>query len=129
MKRIAALVIAGITSYGATNVAIAEESCKNIGSEWVWFSDHIAMTVDYYVAGPLGRKYEIGTGMSLNDSVWGWTTPGDGLTEVTAWGMGALHVRKYDSGEDFQVCVGSTGMQAIQMCGKAYLGRNDCPTF
>jgi hypothetical protein len=109
--------------------AVAQEICKSIGEEWVWFSDHMALSVDYFIAGPNGRKYEIGTGMSINDSVWGWTTSGEGLTDVSAWGMGALHVRKYDTGEDFQVCVGSTGIKAIELCGKAYLGQNDCPTF
>ncbi len=107
----------------------AEEMCKKIGSEWTWFGDHVAFTVDYYVAGPEARQFEVGTGMSVNGSVWGSTQHAKDFLEVTAYGAGAIHVRKYDQGEDFEVCVGVDRMTVIDLCGKKWLGYNNCPTF
>lgn len=111
------------------SLANADESCRSVGSEWVWFSDHIAMSVDYYVSGPADRVFEVGTGMRINGSVWGAVEDGEGLLEVTAYGMGAIHVRRGDNGPDFQVCVGATKLKVISACGKIYFGLNDCPTF
>jgi hypothetical protein len=109
--------------------ANAQESCRTIGSDWVWFSDHVAFSVDYYVTGPNERQFEVGTGISVNGSVWGATEKSRHFFATTAYGLGAIHVRKADLGEDFEVCVGANRMKVIELCDEKYGQYNYCPDF
>lgn len=118
-----------VVAFAATPNAFANEKCRSVGKEWVWFGDHVAWSVDYYVIGRGGQTFEVGTGLSVNGSVWGRTQKGKAYLEVTAYGAGAIHVRKADQGEDFEVCVGVSKLEVIDLCGKKWLGYNDCPKF
>jgi hypothetical protein len=113
----------------ASYAANAQESCRSVGEDWVWFSDHVSWTVDYFVFGPKDRVYEIGTGLSINQSVWGRTQRGQNFVEVTAYGIGALHVRRLDQGEDFEVCVGTLKLEVLMLCSHKYGKFNICPSF
>lgn len=127
-KKFCALALA-VFAASASSPAYSNEMCRRVVSEWVWFSDHVAFSVDYYVIGRGDRSFEVGTGMSVNGSVWGKTQKGKIYLEVTAYGAGAIHVRKADQGEDFDVCVGASKLEVIDLCGKNWGGYNDCPTF
>jgi hypothetical protein len=127
-KQFCASMLAVFTAL-APSSAYSNEMCRRVGSEWVWFSDHVAFSVDYYVIGRGDRSFEVGTGMSVNGSVWGSTQIAKRSLQVTAYGAGAIHVRKADQGEDFDICVGATKLEVIDLCGKNWLGYNDCPTF
>lgn len=78
--------------------------CRNVGSDWLWFGDHAALSVSYATRGPLGRTYEVGTGLSVNGSPWGSRVKYAGDAEFSAYGIGALHIRRADDGPDFEVC-------------------------
>jgi len=109
--------------------ALAVDLCRTVGKDWVWFGEHVALSVDYYVIGRGDRTFEVGTGLSVNGSVWGSTQKAKRYLEVTAYGAGAIHVRKVDEGENFEVCVGATKLEVIGLCGKVWAGYNDCPAF
>jgi hypothetical protein len=109
--------------------AAGAQECKTVGDEWVWFSDHLALKVSYIVAAPEDYEYEVGTGIRANGSVWGATRVASGITNVEAYGLGSLNVRRSGNGPNFTVCVGTEKLSVIALCGKYYLGLNDCPTF
>lgn len=87
-----------------------EYICKHVGGSWEWFGDHGAFSVTYSIVGQSGRTYEIGTGISINNSPWGSRSEHQGTYEATAYGIGALHIRNADGGEPFKVCASATGM-------------------
>jgi hypothetical protein len=78
--------------------------CREVGEDWVWFEDHLATYVTYVTRGPRDRTYEVGTGISVNGSPWGKRKKYTLDAEFNAYGMGALHIRKGDSGSNFVVC-------------------------
>lgn len=87
--------------------------CREIGQDWVWFEDHAALYVRYGIAGPDGRVYQIGTGLSVSGSPLGRRTVKSGRSEVVAIGVGALHIRRRDDGPDFIVCASGLGLGHI----------------
>jgi hypothetical protein len=91
----------------------ADYLCKNVGQSWEWFGDHVALWIDYVVVGTPGRRYEVGTGVSINGSPWGSRDEYSGPAEFSAYGAGALHIRQADQGEPFKVCATSTGLKPI----------------
>lgn len=77
--------------------AVARDThCKETGTNWTWFSDHVVSSITYVVEGGPGRKYEVGTGISIFGKPRGSTRMATGKIEVTAWGLGALYVRMRD---------------------------------
>lgn len=87
--------------------------CREVGENWVWFEDHLAAYVTYSTRGPHDRTYEVGTGMSVSGSPWGNRTKYTGDAEFNAYGMGALHIRKRDSGSNFVVCATGLGIGTL----------------
>ncbi len=77
---------------------VAAPLCREVGSAWQWFGDHVVLTIDYVIVGAHGRRYEVGTGPSVNGSPWGWRESYVGSAEVAAWGAGAIHIRQKDDG-------------------------------
>lgn len=107
-----------------TGTALADDSlCRSVGNDWVWFSDHAALSIDYAVVGPTGRMYEIGTGVSFRGKPLGTKSKHEGAYVVTAYGIGAIHVRAADGGAPFTVCVSADKMELIPLCGEYSL---DC---
>jgi hypothetical protein len=132
MMRVAIILLLpcflGITAIHSS-LSYAAPSCRVVGDDWVWFSDHVSMTVDYSITAQSSRKFEVGTGISVNGSVWGSTKVGSVFMDVTAYGIGGLYIRRADQGENFEVCASTSRIEVIDLCGKLYIGRNDCPTF
>lgn len=89
--------------------------CREIGREWVWFEDHAAVYVKYGIAGPAGRRYQVGTGVSVSGSPWGRRVVRSGRSEVLSIGVGALHIRRRDDGPDFIVCASGLGLGHIPL--------------
>jgi transcriptional regulator with XRE-family HTH domain len=87
--------------------------CKEIGQEWVWLSDNVAMSVEYLIIGVSGRKYDVGTGVFFRGQPWGSVSGHEGKSEVTAYGVGALHVKQADQGPPFKVCATTSKLAAI----------------
>ena len=73
-----------------------EQRCRTVDSDWIWFSDHVVVSVTYVTQGPQGRRYEIGTGISIGGKPRGSIEEAEGRSEVTAYGIGALHLRFVD---------------------------------
>lgn len=92
--------------------------CREVGKDWVWFEDHVAAYVTYSTRGPFGRTYEVGTGISVSGSPWGKRKKHSGDAEFNAYGMGALHIRKRDTGPDFVVCATGLGMKTLPIVPK-----------
>lgn len=88
-----------------THAQISDYLCKEISSDWAWFSDHLLARVTYVVKAAEGREYQIGTGMSLWGKPRGRIQTASGITEVTAYGIGAIHVRLSDGKDLGRVCV------------------------
>jgi hypothetical protein len=87
--------------------------CRSVGAEWTWFGDHVALSVSYATRGPRDRTYEVGTGLSVNGSPWGSRSKFSGDAEFSAYGIGALHIRRADAGADFDVCSSTIGLEVI----------------
>lgn len=98
-----------------SSAALAEENfrCRDVGKEWVWFEDHVAVYVSYATKGPVGRTYEVGTGISVSGSPWGKRKKYSGEAEFNAYGAGALHIRQRDEGSSFEVCATGNGLGTI----------------
>lgn len=107
---IATLIISLISSSAAADERYL---CRFVGESWVWFSDHVAVSVGYLTVGPEGRTYETGTGISVSGSPWGKREKRKGTAEFSAYGAGALHIRRADEGADFKVCATSSGLRPI----------------
>lgn len=110
---IRAIVVTAALSLAQAGYANDSYSCKNVGSEWTWFSDHVVWSIDYVLVGPQGREFEIGTGVSVGGRPQGSHRRATHIAEITAYGAGALHVRKIDGGTDFKVCATSLGVDPI----------------
>lgn len=91
----------------------AEHSCREVTNDWTWFSDHVALTVEYVIVGQPGRRYEVGTGLKIGGRPRGWRSQHSGNVKITAWGAGALHIRRDDDGPPFKVCVGPGKLSPI----------------
>lgn len=113
-----AVLLYGVTQSG--NAHSADYICKLVGKDWAWFGDHVAMSIDYVVAGLPGRQYETGTGISFRGSPRGTRKIHTGKAEITAYGAGALHIRSADGGEPFKVCATSAGMSAITIMQREF---------
>ncbi len=105
MKWLAAVVIPSAIALGWSGQAYAlDYLCKIVDGQWTWFGDHVAVTVTYIVVGSPGRAYETGTGVFIGGWPWGGWAVHSGTAKFSAYGIGALHVRKADDGEPFKVC-------------------------
>lgn len=89
------------------------QSCKMLDSNWMWFSDHVGLYATYASQSPAGRVYEVGTGISISGSPKGKRRNFSGEAEFTAYGVGAVHIRKKDTGSTFQVCLELMELGAI----------------
>lgn len=97
----------------ASSFASAKPRCNMVGPDWQWFGDHVAMSIDYVVVASPGRRYEVGTGPFIGGGPIGWReTYADGA-ELSAWGIGAVHIRQKDDGPPFKVCVDASGLTPI----------------
>lgn len=111
---IAAVALMGLVS-PLTPALAAEYLCREVGADWTWFSDHVAAAVDYVIVGQPGRRYEVGTGLSMWGAPRGFRSTHAGEASVTAWGMGALHIRRADDGPPFKVCAGASHLKPIDI--------------
>lgn len=89
--------------------------CKTVDKNWAWFSDHVAVSTEYGAIGKSGRVYEVGTGISVNDSPWGRRKKHTGESTFKAYGAGAVHIRVGDSGPPFRVCAGAISLTPINI--------------
>lgn len=109
------LYAAAITIPLCTPAQAANYQCELVDQNWRWFSDHVALYVTYIVVGQPGRTYEVGTGVSISGKPRGKTQKQSGAVEVTAYGLGALHIRQSDSGNPFKVCATSEDIKPIKI--------------
>lgn len=89
------------------------ERCKQVTDLWAWFSDHLVTSVTYVVQGPRGRIYEVGTGIKAWGAPRGTIHRGTEKIEVTAYGIGAIHVRLSDGGGPGTICVSEGNISTI----------------
>jgi len=94
------------------NLAHAER-CKQATDLWTWFSDHLVTSVTYVIQGPRGRIYEVGTGIKAWGAPRGTIHRGTEKIEVTAYGIGAIHVRLSDGGGAGTICVAEGNLSTI----------------
>ena len=104
----------------APKASSEEDKCRAVGDEWVWFGDHAVTSVKYVIVGLKGRKYEIGTGLSFLGKPMGKKTKSSNRTEVKAFGLGAIKIKKNDTGEPFEVCVKTVETKAITVLKKDF---------
>jgi hypothetical protein len=105
----AALALSALTSqaYGA------DYTCKTVDGSWTWFSDHVVGSIGYLIVGPKDRTFRAGTGVFFRGRPWGSTSDGSGILRMTAYGMGALHIRQQDTGPPFKVCATSEKLDPL----------------
>ncbi len=105
MKWFAPVIIASALIFAwPDHVYAVDYLCKNVDGEWTWFGDHVAVQVDYIVVGAPERSYETGTGIFVRGQPWGSWKVNSGIAKFSAYGIGALHIRKADAGAPFKVC-------------------------
>lgn len=92
-----------------------KSKCLLVSDEWKWFDDYVVAKIDYELVAASGRKFEVGTGVFFRNSPLGSKIEIDGQGEVSGFGAGALHVRKHDNGEDFEVCMSVHGVKTISI--------------
>lgn len=110
------IVFLGILFFINCNLAFADDYlCKVVGKQWEWFGDHVASSVDYVIIGQPNRQYEVGTGVSVFGSPWGWRSQHTGNSEISAWGAGALRIRQSDEGDPFKVCATAGKLDPIRI--------------
>ncbi|MEH0667018.1 hypothetical protein H4F18_16530 [Vibrio scophthalmi] len=97
-----------------TSFSTQAKICKQTGSTWVKFSNHIVTSIDYAIAMPKGKTVEVGTGVKLFGEPRGSIYSSSKPFEITAYGAGALYVRSINGGS-FEVCVDSSGQDAITL--------------
>lgn len=116
MKAVASSLMAVLSLCLTTPVAHATDYlCREVAADWLWFSDHAAASIEYIIVGQPGRRFEVGTGMSILGAPRGWRSVSIGNTTVTAWGVGAIHIRRADDGPPFKVCVGAGKLNPIDI--------------
>ena len=108
------IVLVGTTS------ARSDSFCKEIGSDWVWFSDHVALWVSYVTEAAPNRKYAVGTGVSIGGKPRGQVREVSGKVETTAYGAGALHVRFVDNLGTGTVCAAQGNLKATQFIDEEF---------
>lgn len=94
--------------------------CRTVGPDWTWFGDHATSTIDYGIVGEPDRTFEVGTGMFIAGSPWGWRSTHSSVAEVTAWGVGALHLRHKDSGSPIKICVTIQRLGTIEIIRREF---------
>lgn len=77
-----------LVAFSAQAAALEKPVCKSVQSEWMWFSDPIAISTDYAIS------------FELNQA-------------VTAFGRGALHIRSAESGSVVKICVSAGDLKPI----------------
>lgn len=112
-----------LVMYSGSAASMNDPLCKSVGENWEWFGDHLAGSIDYYVSGPTGRMYEVGTGISFNGTPWGTKSTHEGAYRVTAYGIGAIHIRLKEGGSPIKVCVSGNIVSLVPLCGQFAL---DC---
>jgi hypothetical protein len=103
----AMLVVAVLNILSVISVYAEDYICKDVGSSWVWFSDHVATSVEYKVIGETGNPL-------------GWREKYTEMAEFSAWGLGAVHIRAIDGGEPFKVCLATGGISPITIYKKEF---------
>lgn len=93
-------------------------SCKDVGQEWTWFSDHWVTSITYLVVPVKGASVQVGTGVFHHRPYGSITTINEGQA-ITAFGLGAIHVRT-DATEPVWVCVSQTNMNLITIYKKYF---------
>jgi hypothetical protein len=96
--------------------AMDDPLCKMVGNKWQWFGDHAALTIEYQITGAPGRRWEAGTGPSLFGEPLGSESTHEGYFMITAYGVGALHIRADDDDDPFMVCVTGDITRLIPIC-------------
>lgn len=121
MKRHGLLLLAmPLLSASPSQAGPPDYICRDVDRKWVWFGDHVASSVDYLVVGPADRTFEMGTGMFINGSPWGSRVKRSGTAKVTAYGAGAMHVRRADGGVSFKVCVTQQDIDPIKIIDEEF---------
>jgi outer membrane protein assembly factor BamB len=96
-------------------VAVAEPLCKKVNESWTWFSDHAVFSIDYGIAVEDGYSVRAATGVSIGGNPLGSRFDFSGTKEVSAYGVGALHITKTSGEGAAIVCVDQTGMTLISL--------------
>lgn len=86
-----------------------------VGDSWVWFSDHAVASITYGIAVEEGFKVRAATGPSIFGNPVGSRHEVKGAEEVTAYGIGAIHIKRIGGGGEAKVCVDQTGMTLISL--------------
>jgi len=96
------------------NVASSDEyRCQSTDADWVWFSDHFVASITYVTQAAPGRRYEIGTGVSFGGRPRGRIQEVEGKVEVTAYGLGALHMRFVDGLGPGTICAAQGSIRVV----------------
>lgn len=93
--------------------AASDERCETVGNDWRWFSDHFAASITYVTQAAPGRRYEIGTGVSFGGRPRGRVQEVEGKVEVTAYGLGALHMRFVDGHGPGTICAAQGSIRVV----------------
>ena len=96
-----------------TAFAASEPLCKTVGDDWAWFSDHFAASITYVTQAAIGRRYEIGTGVSFGSRPRGRVQDVEGKVEVTAYGFGTLHMRFVDGLGPGTICAAQGSIRVV----------------
>lgn len=121
MRRLslAIFLVTGVLSWPASASA-SEHFCKDVDANWSWFGDHVASNISYFIVGSPGRKYEVGTGIFARGRPWGSRNSYSGQADVTAYGIGAIHIRKSDDGSPFKVCVTTAKLETVTIISSEF---------
>lgn len=94
-------------------ISASESQCGLVGDDWAWFSDHFAASITYVTQAAPGRRYEIGTGVSFGGRPRGRVQEVEGMVEVTAYGLGALHIRFVDGLGPGTICAAQGSIRTV----------------
>jgi outer membrane protein assembly factor BamB len=93
----------------------AEPLCKKVNESWTWFSDHAVFSIDYGIAVEDGYSVRAATGVSIGGNPLGSRIDFSGTKEISAYGVGSLHITKASGEGVATVCVDQTGMSLISL--------------
>jgi hypothetical protein len=83
--------LAGLAlALGAHAAAPAERA---VGTDWVWFTDYAYLHSEWTLNAQAGCELEVGVGMKVRGKPRGAIRRFSGHITLTAWGIGAVHVR------------------------------------
>ena len=114
--------IAGIVGVFLLSSSSAEPPHqKSVGTEWVWFTDYAFFRSEWTVNAEDGCELEVGSGVKIQGKPRGSVRRFSKHIVLTAWGVGAIHVRAVAGIAPCEVRVDMGDFDLLPVVGKPSL--------